>query len=62
MGNGGGIGSQPAFATNRLELKDGMLRLNGVSVLPKFGRRGVQIGCHFVTYEALDRIHEESQQ
>ena len=47
--------------SNRLEVKDGKLHLHGSPIELRYGRRGVQIGCHFVTYDALDRIYEESQ-
>jgi hypothetical protein len=44
-----------------LHVKDGKLWLHGRALVPKYGRRGIQIGCTFVTYEALDYIYEESQ-
>lgn len=49
-------------ARNKIEIgKDDQLWLNGAMLLLKFGRRGVQIGCTFVTYGALDKIYQESQ-
>jgi hypothetical protein len=48
------LGTQAA--PRRLELKGGSLHLEGSPVVVEFSRRGFQIGCTFVTYEAFDKL------
>lgn len=61
MGSHGVEQSQSRVWVRRLEIKNGVLYLHNAPLQLSFGRRGVQVGCTFVTYEALDRIYEESQ-
>jgi len=55
-----GKDAQSNTMAQRVEVKDGQLTLSGGPLHVLYGRRGAKVGCHFITYEALDKIYKDS--